>query len=190
MALLMLAVSVWQQALAWSVMNVEPVICACGNPVSGGGEDIASVLFGPMCDACIRIACHEAGRLCDRCIHRLNTQYPGVRFAVGNQHLLAHSHVLDSCVDRAILPFLEGFNQNVAPTFSSCQGVDMLPGRPGRWVQEPFLVAHGQYQAAVTAWAARAAERYRISAVHVRNEGSPYHSVSVDFADTPMTWLG
>ena len=42
---------------------------------------------------------------------------------------LAHSHVLDTCVDRAILPFLEGFNQNVAPTLSSRQGVDMLSGR-------------------------------------------------------------
>jgi hypothetical protein len=50
-----------------------------------------------------------------RSIHRLNTQHPDVRFAVGNQHLLAHAHVLDTCVDRAILSFLEGFNQNVAP---------------------------------------------------------------------------
>jgi hypothetical protein len=65
---------------------------------------------------------------------------------VGNQHLLAHAHVLDTCVDRAILSFLEGFNQNVAPTFSSCQSVDMLPGRPGRGVQEPFIVAHGPHQ--------------------------------------------
>ncbi|HEY2764371.1 MAG TPA: hypothetical protein VGJ13_10225, partial [Pseudonocardiaceae bacterium] len=55
----------------------------------------------PMCDVCIWIAHHEAGRLCDRCIHRLNTQHPGVRLAVGNQHPLAHSHVLDTCVDRA-----------------------------------------------------------------------------------------
>jgi hypothetical protein len=131
----------------------------------------------------------DAGRV-DRCIHRLNTQHPGVRFAVGNQHPLAHSHVLDTCVDRAILPFLEGFNQHVAPTFSSCQGVDMLPGRPGRWAQEPFLVVDGQYQPAVTAWAQRTAERYRISAVQMHNEGDPYHRVSVDFADTPMTWLG
>ncbi len=186
----MLGMSAGQPALVWSAMNVEPVLCACGNPVSGGGDDIASVLFGPMCDACIRIVHHKAGRLCDRCIRRLNAQHPGVRFAVGNQHPLAHSHVLDTCVDRAILPFLEGFNQNVAPTFSSCQGVDMLPGRPGRWTQEPFIVAHGQHQPAVTAWAQRTASRYRISAVHVRNEGSPYHRVSVDFADTPMTWLG
>jgi hypothetical protein len=186
----MLATSAWRQALVWPAMKVEPVICACGNPVSGGGGDIASVLFGPMCDECIRIAHHEAGRLCDRCIHRLDTQYPGVRFAVGNQHPLAHSPVLDTCVDRAILPFLEGFNQHVAPTFSSCQGVDMLPGRPGRWAREPFLVAHGPHQHAVTAWAQRSADRYRISAVHVHNEGSPYHRVSVDFADTPTTWLG
>jgi hypothetical protein len=96
------------------VMKVEPVLCSCGNPVSGGGGRPCSVLLGLMCDACLRIARHEAGRLCDRCIHRLNTQHPGVGFAVGNQHLLAHSHVLDTCVDRAILPFLEGFNQNVA----------------------------------------------------------------------------
>lgn len=100
-----------------------------------------------MCEACIRLAHHEAGRLCDRCVHRLNTQHPGVRFAVGNQHPLAHSQVLDTCVDRATLPFLEGFNLNVAATFSSCQGVDMLPGRPGRWAREPFIVAYGQYQA-------------------------------------------
>ena len=92
--LVMLGMSAWPQGLVWSVMDVEPVICACGNPVSGGGDDAASVLFGPMCEACIRLAHHEAGRLCDRCIYRLNTQYPGIRFAVGNQHLLAHSHVL------------------------------------------------------------------------------------------------
>jgi len=171
-------------------MNVEAVICACGNPVSGDREDITSVLFGPMCEACVRIARHEAGRLCDRCIQLLNTQYPGVRFAVGNQHSLAHSQVLDTCVDRAILPFLEGFNQNVAPTFSSCQGVDMLPGRPGRWAREPFIVVEGEHQPAVTAWALRTADRYRISAVHVRNDGGPYHAVSVDFAETPLTWLG
>lgn len=48
----------------------------------------------------------------------------------------------------------------------------------------------GEYQPAVTAWARRTADRYCISAVHVRNEGSPYHSVSVDFTDTPTTWLG
>lgn len=188
--MLMPGMSAWQQALGCSAMNGEPVICACGNPISGGGEDVASVLFGPMCEACIRIAHHEAGRLCDRCIHRLNAEYPGVRFGLGNQHPLAHSHVLDTCVDRAILPFLEGFNQYVAPTFSSCQGVDMLPGRPGRWVQEPFIVVDGQYQPAVAAWAERTADRYRISAVHVHNEGSPYHRVSVDFLDTPVTWLG
>jgi hypothetical protein len=170
-------------------MNVERVICACGRPVSGGGIDVASVLFGPMCEECIRIAHHKAGRLCDRCIHRMNTQYPGVRFAVENQHPLAHSLVLDTCVDRAMLPFLEGFNRTVARTFSSCQGVDMVPGRPGRWVQEPFLVAYGQYQPAVTAWAEGAADRYRISAVHVHNKGSRYHRVSVDFTETPMTWL-
>jgi hypothetical protein len=144
-----------------------------------------------MCDSCIRIAHHEAGRLCDWCIRKLNIQYPGVRFALGTQHPLVHSPVLDACVDRAILPFLEGFNQNVAPTFSSCQGVDMLPGRPGRWVQEPFIMVDGQHQPAVTAWAERTANRYRISAVHVHDEGSPdHHRVSVDFADTPMTWLG
>ncbi len=186
----MRVMSAGQPVLVWSAMNVEPVLCACGNPVSGDGADIASALLGPMCDACIRVARHEADRLCDRCIHKLNIEYPGVRFTLGNQHPLAHSHVLDTCVDRAILPFLEGFNQNVAPTFSSCQGVDMLPGRPGRWVQEPFIVVHGQHQPAVTAWAQRTADRYRISAVHVRSEGSPYHSVMVDFADTPMTWLG
>ena len=188
--MLMLGMSAWLQALAWSAMNVEPITCACGNPVSPGVDHVASVLFGPMCDACIRIFHHQADRLCDRCIHRMNTEYPGVRFAVGNQHPLAHSHVLDTCVDRAILPFLEGFNQNVAPTFSSCQGVDMLPGRPGRWSQEPFIVVDGQHQPAVTAWAERTADRYQISAVHVRNERSPYHSVSVDFAETPLTWLG
>ena len=66
----------------------------------------------------------------------------------------------------------------------------MLPGRPGRWAQEPFIVAHGPHQPAVTAWTQRTADRYRISAVHGHNEGSPYHRVSVDFADTPMTWLG
>ncbi|MGH3929513.1 MAG: hypothetical protein ACRDTF_05995 [Pseudonocardiaceae bacterium] len=114
----------------------------------------------------------------------------GVRFAVGNQHPLVHSPVLDTCVDRAILPFLEGFNQNVAPTFSSCQGVDMLPGRAGRWAREPFIVVDGQHQPAVTAWAQRTADRYRISAVRVHSEGSAYHRVSVDFTDTPMIWLG
>jgi len=186
----MLGMVAWQPALVWPAMNVEPVICACGNPVSGDGDDVASVLFGPMCESCIRIAHHEAGRLCDWCIRRAKIQYPGVRFAVGNQHPLVHSQVLDTCVDRAILPFLEGFNQNVAPTFSSCQGVEMLPGRPGRWVQEPFIVVDGQHQPAVTAWADRSANRYRISAVHVHDEGSPYHRVCVDFADTPMTWLG
>ncbi|MGH3909643.1 MAG: hypothetical protein ACRDRM_02330 [Pseudonocardiaceae bacterium] len=174
----------------WAAMNVEPVICACGNPVSGGGDHVAAVLYGPMCDACIKIFHHQAGRLCDRCIYMMNAEYPGVRFALSNQHPLVHSHVLDTCVDRAILPFLEGFNQNVAPTFSSCQGVDMLPGRPGRWAQEPFIMVDGQHQLAVTAWAERTADRYRISAVHVHNEGSPYHRVGVDFADTPMTWLG
>jgi hypothetical protein len=171
-------------------MSVGSAICACGNPVSGGGDDIASVQFGPMCDSCSRIAYHEAGRLCDWCIRRLKIQYPGVRFAVGNLHPLVHSSVLDTCVDRAILLFLEGFNQHVAPTFSSCQGVDMLPGRPGRWVQEPFIVADGRHQPAVTAWAERTADRYRISAVHVDDEGSPYHRVSVDFTETPTTWLG
>lgn len=185
----MLGVSAWQRALVWSAMNVGPIICACGNPVSGG-DDVLSVLFGPMCDSCIRIARHQAGRLCERCIHQLNVEYPGVRFALDNQHPLAHSPVLDTCVDRAILPFLEGFNLNVAPTFSSCQGVDMLPGRPGRWVQEPFIVVDGEHQAAVTAWAERTADRYRISAVQVHNEGDPYHRVHVDFADTPRTWLG
>ncbi|MGH3623963.1 MAG: hypothetical protein ACRDQ5_19600, partial [Sciscionella sp.] len=95
-----------------------------------------------------------------------------------------------TCVDRAILPFLEGFNLNVASTFSSCQGVDMLPGRPDRWMQEPFIVVYGQHQTAVTAWAERTADRYRISAVHVHNEDSADHRVSVDFADTPTTWLG
>lgn len=171
-------------------MTVEPIMCACGNPVRGGGEAAASVLFGPMCDACFRLAHLEADRLCDRCIHKLNTQFPGVEFALGNQHPLAHSPVLDTCVDRAILPFLEGFNQHVAPTFSSCQGMDMLPGRPGRWAQEPFIIVRGHYQHAVTAWAQRTADRYQISAVHVHSEGSPYHRVSVDFAETPVTWLG
>ncbi|MGH3943292.1 MAG: hypothetical protein ACRDTG_32645 [Pseudonocardiaceae bacterium] len=171
-------------------MNVDSVICACGNPISGDGQDIASVLFGPMCEACVRIARHEAGQLCERCLHRLTTQYPGVRFAVGNQHRLVHSQVLDTCVDAAILPFLEGFNQNVAPTFSSCQGVDMLPGRPGRWAQEPFIVVDGHHQSAVTAWALDTADRYRISAVDVHSQGSPYHRVCLNFADTPLAWLG
>lgn len=171
-------------------MNLDPVVCACGNPVSAAEDDIASVLFGPMCEDCARIAHHEAGRLCERCIHRLNTQHPGVAFATGNQHPLVHSHVLDTCVDWAIVSFLDGFNRNVAPTFSSCQGVDMLPGRPGRWAQQPFIVVHGQHQLAVTAWANGTADRYRISAVHVHNEDDPYHRVCVDFADTPTRWLG
>ncbi|MGH3622011.1 MAG: hypothetical protein ACRDQ5_09505 [Sciscionella sp.] len=171
-------------------MNIEPVACACGNPVSGAEDDIAPILFGPICEACIRLLRHQADRLCDRCIHRLNTRYSGIRLAVDNQHPLAHSEVLNTCVDRAILPFLEGFNLNVAATFSSCQGVDMLPGRPGRWVQEPFIVVYGRHQTAVTAWAERTADRYRISAVHVHNEDSSDHRVSVDFADTPTTWLG
>ena len=171
-------------------MNVEPVMCACGNPVSGTGDDSASVLFGPMCDSCIRIAHHQAGHLCDRCVRRLNAQFPDEELALDNQHLLAHSHVLDTCVDLAILPFLEGFNQNVAPTYSSCQGADMLPGRPGRWVQEPFIVVYGEHQRAVTAWAKRNARRYRISGVRVNDKGNFFHRVSVDFADTPTTWLG
>lgn len=171
-------------------MNVETIICACGNPISGDGHDPASVLFGPMCDACIRLAHHQAGRMCERCIRMLHIEYPGIRFGLDNQHPLAHSPVLDACVDQAILPFLEGFNQHVAPTWSSCQGVDMLPGRPGRWVQEPFIMIDGEHQRAVRAWAKRNADRYRISAVHVRSKGTPYHRVSVDFADTPTTWLG
>lgn len=41
----------------------------------------------------------------------------------------------------------------------------------------------------MTAWAERTADRYRISAVQVHSEVSPYQRVSVDFADTPMTSL-
>lgn len=171
-------------------MNTEPVMCACGKSVSGAGDDGASVLFGPMCDSCVTLAHHMAGRLCDRCVRRLNTEHPGIEFALDNMHPLAHSSVLDTCVDRAILPFLEGFNQTVASTFSSCQGVDMLPGRPGRWVQEPFIVVYGQYQHAVVAWAERNMDRYRISGLRVHDEGAPYHRVSVDFTDTPTIWRG
>lgn len=171
-------------------MDVDAVICACGNPIRGDGMNAASVLFGPMCEACVRLYRHQAGRLCERCIRQLHAEFPGERFALSNQHPLAHSTVLDTCVDQAILPFLEGFNQHVAPTFSSCQGADMLPGRPGRWAQEPFIVVDGHHQVAVTAWAQRTADRYRISTVRVNNEGSPYHSVSVKFADTPRAWLG
>ncbi len=101
-----------------------------------------------MCDSCIRLAQHMAGRLCDRCIRRLNAEHPGIELAVDNMHPLAHSSVLDTCVDRAIPGFLEGFNQSVASTFSSCQGVDMLPGRPGRWEQEPFIMIYGEHQPA------------------------------------------
>ena len=171
-------------------MNVEPVMCACGNPINGAGDDSASVLFGPMCDSCVRIAHHMAGRLCDRCICELNAHHPGVEFALESQHRLAHSPVLDTCVDVAILPFLEGFTQNVAPTFSSCQGAEMLPGRPGRWVQEPFIMVEGEHQCTVVAWAERNAGRYRISAVRVHDEGTVLHRVFVGFAETPTTWLG
>jgi hypothetical protein len=173
------------------VMDIEPVTCACGRPVNGAEDNDVSTRFGPMCDSCIRLLSDEAGRLCDRCIRRVRAmERPGVRFGVSNKHPLAHSRVLDTCVDRAILPFLEGFNRNVASTFSSCQGIDMLPGRPDRWIQEPFIVIRGKHQAAVTAWAEQGADRYRISAVRVLGEGSPYHRVMVDFADTPVAWLG
>lgn len=171
-------------------MNSDTVFCACGNPVTGSVDEVTSVLFGPMCERCLDLACHQAGRLCQLCIDRLHAERPGVDFGLDNQHPLVHSLVLDTCVDRAILSFLEGFNQNVAPTFSSRQGVDMLPGRPGRWVQEPFIVVLSEHQRAVTAWAEQAADRYRISAVHVSSEGSPYHPVMVDFAETPTSWLG
>jgi hypothetical protein len=55
-------------------MNVEAIMCACGNPIIGTGDDSASVLFGPMCDSCVTIAHHQAGRLCDRCIRRLKAE--------------------------------------------------------------------------------------------------------------------
>lgn len=171
-------------------MSLDTVFCACGNPVNGADEENTSVLFGPMCQACLQLSRHRAGRLCQRCIDRLHIKRPGINFALDNQHPLAHSPVLDTCVDRAILRFLEGFNQHVAPTFSSCQGVDMLPGRPGRWAQEPFILIFGEHQRAVTGWAEQAADRYRISAVEVLSEGSRYHRIMVDFAETPTTWLG
>jgi len=181
--------SAWHSVLVWPAMKVEPVVCACGNPISGTGHDSLSVLFGPMCDSCVRMAHHKAGWLCDRCVRRVRAEHPGIEIGLDNMHPLAHSAVLDTCVDLAILPFLEGFNQDVAPTFSSCQGIDMLPGRPGRWVQEPYIVVDGEYQSAVTTWAKRNTGRYRISAVRVHDKGSPFHRVCVDFADTPTIWL-
>ncbi|MCA1705647.1 MAG: hypothetical protein LC808_21270, partial [Actinobacteria bacterium] len=75
-------------------------------------DDIASVVFGPMYEACIRIVHHKAARLCDRCSTGSTPSTPASGFAVGNQHPPARSHVLDTYVDLAILPFLEGFSQH------------------------------------------------------------------------------
>jgi hypothetical protein len=78
---------------------------------------------------------------------------------VGDERRAGHLRLRQPASTGRCCPSWKGFNQHVAPTFSSCQGVDMLPGRPGRGAQEPFLVVDGQYQPAVTAWAQRTAEQ-------------------------------
>ena len=181
--------------LGWS----EPEYCTCGRlalACAGCGvpirdeEGFGLNSLGLLCPSCYVANAGRRGRQCNRCIDQIKKTWPGSRIGYGNEHPMKHSKVLDTCVDREILPFLEGFNQEVAPTWVSCQGVPALPTNHFQWAEQPYVGVSGAHQGAVLEWTERRSTEYSIKRVMILDQGSGPHRIDIRFGETPTSWRG
>lgn len=176
--------------------------CDCGHELPrcegcGGvlyaGDSGASAYHGRLCRGCCDVAFRRRGRCCNACIRRTKAEL-GPGYAYRNDHPMRHSTVLDTCVDRELVQFLEGFNINVAPTFSSCQGVLALPAAEfklwGKWARHgaPFISVIGKYADPALAWVKQHGSDHQVSDVRWATPEQRYSTVAISFRDVP-TWV-
>lgn len=182
-----------QVHIGWS----KPEVCDCGRwaltcaaceaPITeaeGYGLDCR----GMLCTSCYGRDSLRRGRQCNRCVRRLRDEHDGP-IGFGNGHPMRHSSVLGICVDREMVAFLEGFNQNVAPTWVSCQGVPALPNRAFRWAEAPYIGLKGEHQTALLEWADSNSAKYGITELAILDQRDRFHRLIVRFSEVPK-WLG
>lgn len=172
-------------------------VCPCGFEIpmcNGCGREInvaadgcgSSGSYGRLCMACFDTVTRKHGRTCNKCIRAYRQKFPTARVGWLNDHPLKHSDIVGHCVDRDLVHFLEGFNRNVAPTFSSCQGDLALPGTKRKWTLDglPFVSCLGKHGDAVMSWVRDNAERYGVVEIKWQRP----LTLAMSFSGIP-TWL-
>lgn len=122
----------------------------------------------------------KGGRTCELCIDRFLKNHPEVSYeemAWFTTHPQAHSASIGHCVDELLLPFLEGFNRRVAPTFASCQGPE-----------DCYVAIDVEHNGSVQGWLRCSGNRYEIGKVEVHLP--PLNSARIAFSATPTSWKG
>lgn len=176
-----------------------PKCMGCLTAIDPDQPSGTSAALGRLCGGCFAKYCSHSEPSCDLCTARVLERWPDDSVGTTSQHRQAHSTVLDTCVDADLLPFLEGFHAEVAPTFASCQG-EPWPDQARAaanplWWDSPYVMAdtRGRDWRAVAAtvldWAATSGDRHHLVEVEVRPH-PVWNSVTLRFAALPRRWLG